>query len=174
MALCQDTKGPVPAILSVGLRKYISLRRLNYQTEKIEPKVEKAMEDYSAHLVAALERHLPILATVSSVAPMVGFLGTVQGMITSFGDIVAKLNEVNIVEAAAGGIKVALLTTLFGLVIGIPAYSAFNYFTSTINGMVLEVEESSTKLVDAVAVKTSKANRSVVVEEAGREVSIRQ
>ena len=101
----------------------------------------------------ALERHLPILATIASVAPMLGFLGTVQGMIVSFGNIVATMGEMNIVEAAAAGIKTALLTTCFGLIVGIPAYIAFNYFSSVINAFVLEVETSAAELVESVTVQ---------------------
>ena len=105
------------------------------------------------NIVAALERHLPILATIASVAPMIGFLGTVQGMIISFGNIVSTMGEMNIVEAAASGIKTALLTTCFGLMVGIPAYIAFNYFSSVINTFVLSVEASASELVESVTVQ---------------------
>ena len=152
--------GPVPAILSSGLRKFLVLRRLNYDAGRIEEQVVKAMDDYSVHVVAALERHLPVLATVSSVAPMLGFLGTVSGMITSFQDIVAQMGETNIVEAAAGGISEALLTTCFGLIIGIPAFIAFNYFTSVINRFVLDVEESATELIESVTLQLALGERS--------------
>lgn len=150
---CDREQGPVPAILAAGLRKFLILRRLNYDAAKIEEQVVKAMDDYGVHIVAALEKHLSVLATISSVAPMLGFLGTVAGMITSFEEIVAKMGETNIVEAAAGGISVALLTTAFGLIIGIPAFMAFNYFTSVINRFVLEVEESATDLIEAVTLQ---------------------
>jgi len=153
LKLCDREQGPVPAILSAGLRKYLVLQRLHYDASNIREQVIKAMDDYSIHVVAALERHLPILATISSVAPMLGFLGTVAGMITSFDDIVEKMGEMNIVEAAAGGISVALLTTAFGLIIGIPAFIAFNYFTSVINRFVLDVEESATELIEAVTLQ---------------------
>ncbi|MCA9073224.1 MAG: MotA/TolQ/ExbB proton channel family protein [Planctomycetaceae bacterium] len=153
LELCDREQGPVPAILSAGLRKYLVLRRLNYDAARTEEQVVKAMDDYSVHIVAALERHLPILATGSSVAPMLGFLGTVQGMIVSFEEIVAKMGETNIVEAAAGGISVALLTTCFGLIIGIPAFVAFNYFSSVINRFVLDVEESATDLIESVTLQ---------------------
>ena len=153
MQLCDSEQGPVPAILSAGLRKFLVLRRLNYDPAKIEEQVVKAMDDYGVHVVAALEKHLPILATISSVAPMLGFLGTVAGMVTSFDEIVAKMGETNIVEAAAGGISVALLTTAFGLIIGIPAFMAFNYFSSVINRFVLEIEESATDLIETVTLQ---------------------
>ncbi len=153
LQLCNSEQGPVPAILSSGLRKFLVLRRLNYDAGRVEEQVVKAMDDYSVHVVAALERHLPVLATVSSVAPMLGFLGTVSGMITSFQDIVAQMGETNIVEAAASGISEALLTTCFGLIIGIPSFMAFNYFTSVINRFVLEVEESATELIEGVTLQ---------------------
>lgn len=153
MKLCDSEQGPVPAILSAGLRKFLILRRLNYDPAKIEEQVIKAMDDYGVHVVAALEKHLPVLATISSVAPMLGFLGTVAGMVTSFEEIVAKMGETNIVEAAAGGISVALLTTAFGLIIGIPAFMAFNYFSGVINRFVLEIEESATDLIETVTLQ---------------------
>lgn len=153
MTLCDREQGPVPAILAAGLRKFLVMRRLNYDPAKTEEQVIKAMDDYGVHIVAALEKHLAVLATVSSAAPMLGFLGTVAGMIASFENIVAKMGETNIVEAAAEGISVALLTTAFGLIIGIPAFMAFNYFSSIINRFVLEIEESATELIEAVTLQ---------------------
>lgn len=157
LKLCDREQGPVPAILSAGLRMYFVVQQIHDEPGKIREQVTKAMDDYSVHVVAALERHLPILATISSVAPMLGFLGTVAGMITSFDDIVLKMGEMNIVEAAAGGISVALLTTAFGLIVGIPAFMAFNYFTGVINRFVLDVEESATELIEAVTLKVTLA-----------------
>jgi biopolymer transport protein ExbB len=147
---CDAQQGPVPAVLSAGVRKFLVLRRLDYDAARIEEQVVKAMDDYGVHIVAALERHLPVLATVSSAAPMLGFLGTVQGMIIAFRDIVAKMGETNVVEAAASGIQTALLTTCFGLIVGIPAFIAYNYFTSVINRYVLDVEETATELMETV------------------------
>ena len=153
--LCNQQQGPVPAILATGLRKYLVLQTLDYEPAKIEEQVVKSMDDYSVHIVAALERHLPILATISSAAPMLGFLGTVQGMIVAFDDIVAKMGETNIVEAAAVGIKVSLMTTCFGLIVGIPAFVAFNYFTGIINRFVLDVEESASEMIETVTLQTA-------------------
>jgi biopolymer transport protein ExbB len=73
LKLCDSARGPVPAILSNGLRKYLVLRRLNYDQAQMEQQVVKSMENYGVNIVAALERHLPILATIASVAPMLGF-----------------------------------------------------------------------------------------------------
>lgn len=151
--LCDNTGGPIAAVMGNGLRKYFVLRELEYEPVRIEEQVTKSMETYGTHVVAALEKHLPILATVASVAPMLGFLGTVQGMILSFANIVETMGQVNIVEAAASGIMTALLTTCFGLIIGIPAYMAFNYFTSVINNFVLEVESSAAELNEAISIE---------------------
>ena len=153
LELCDSSRGPVPAILSNGLRKYLVLRRLNYDQAQLEQQVVKSMENYGTNIVATLERHLPILATIASVAPMLGFLGTVQGMIVAFGDIEANIGQQNIVQAAASGIRVALLTTAFGLIVGIPAYMAFNYFTGLINDFVLQVESSAAELIEVVSLR---------------------
>ncbi|MFM9118112.1 MAG: MotA/TolQ/ExbB proton channel family protein, partial [Planctomycetota bacterium] len=153
MKLCDSEQGPVPAVLSAGLRQYLILRRLDYDPAKIEEQVVKGIDDNSVHIVAALERHLPILATVSSVAPMLGFLGTVQGMVVSFDDIVRQMGKTNIVESAAAGIKVSLLTTVLGLVVGSPAFMAFYDFTSVINRFVLDVEESASELIESVTLQ---------------------
>lgn len=150
---CDRADGPVPAILATGLRRFLVLKRLNYDAGRIEEQVIKAMDDYGVHITAALEKHLPILATVSSVAPMLGFLGTVQGMIIAFAEIVAKFGEINIVLAAADGLQVSLLTTVMGLLIGIPSFIAFNYFTGVINRFVLEVESSAAQLIEAVTLQ---------------------
>jgi biopolymer transport protein ExbB len=158
LALCEKERGPVPAILSAGLRKYVVLKKLNYDGARVEEQVIKAMEDYAVHIVAAMEKHLPILATVSSVAPMLGFLGTVQGMVISFAEIVDKRRQgssEDIVLLAAGGIMVALLTTVFGLVVGIPAFTGYNYFTSIINSFALEVEETATELMETVTLQNA-------------------
>jgi len=173
LELCGNKQGPVPAILSTGLRKFLVLKRLNYDAGRIEEQVVKSMDDYGVHIVAALERHLPILATVASAAPMLGFLGTVQGMVVSFDDIVRREGEASIVVLAAAGIKVALLTTVLGLVVGIPAFVAYNYFNSVINRFVLDVEESATDLIEAVTMQMAineqhptSANGSVLEAEA--------
>ncbi len=165
LQLCDREQGPVAAILSAGLRKFLVLDRLDYDPAKIEEQVVKSMDDYGVHVTAALEKHLPILATVSSAAPTLGFLGTVAGMITSFRDIVAQMGETNIVEAAADGISVALLTTAFGLIVGLPAFVAFNYFSGVINAFVLEVEESATELIEAVTLQMALEKREAVSAE---------
>src|SRR5205085_1330308 len=115
--------------------------------------VNKAMEDAGPHIAAVLEKHLPILGTISAVAPMVGSVGTVVGMVVLFQDLVDQYGTVNIMVAAAKGIKVKLLVTVWGLIVGIPAYIAYNYFTTVINGYLLHVEEAATMLNEAVTIR---------------------
>lgn len=165
LQLVERHKGPVPAILGAGLRKYLIARRLGYDPAKIEEQVTKGMDEYSVHIVAAMEKHLPVLATVASAAPMLGFLGTVAGMVTAFAEIVATKGEKDIVEAAAGGIMVSLLTTVLGLLVGLPSYVAFNYFTSTVNSFVLDVQESAAELIEAVTFQMAVAGKEAAEHE---------
>jgi biopolymer transport protein ExbB len=153
VALCARSHGPVPAVLAVGIHRYRLLRRLNYDPQKIEEQVVKAMEDYGSHITAALEKNLPILSTVATVAPMLGSLGTVVGMVLMFQGITEMRPEDNIIKQAAAGIKVKLIVTVWGLMVGIPAYMFFNYFSSAVNGHVLEAEETASQLVEAVILR---------------------
>ena len=157
VALCARSHGPVPAMLAVGIHRYKLLRKLNYDPAKIEEQVEKAMEDYSSHVSAALEKNLPILSTVASVAPMLGSLGTVVGMVLMFQGITEMRPEDNIIKQAAGGIKVKLIVTVWGLMVGIPAYMFFNYFMSVVSAHILEAEETASQLVEALILQLAPA-----------------
>ena len=136
--LCESTTGPVAAILLAGLRK----------VREGSDRVLKAIENTGTIELAFLERGIVVLATLSNVAPMFGFLGTVTGMINAFAAI-EKLGEVS-PQAVAGGIKEALITTAAGLAIAIPIQIFHNYFVSRIDKMILDMEESSQLIVEAV------------------------
>jgi biopolymer transport protein ExbB len=155
--LCSRSRGPVPAILAVGLHRYELLRKLDYDPAQIQEQVVKAMDDYSVHIMAALEKNLPVLSTVATVAPMVGSLGTVVGMVIMFQDIVDKYGVENIIKLAAAGIKVKLIVTVFGLMVGIPAYIFFNYFTAVVNRYILESEETASQLIEALTLRLAPA-----------------
>lgn len=88
------------------------------------------------------------LATVISVAPMLGFTGTVVGMIAAF-DAIAAANDIS-PTIVAGGISQALLTTCFGLIVAMIIQVAHNYFVSRIDALIIDMEESSTELVDSL------------------------
>lgn len=137
--LCERTRGPVAAIMHAGLLRH----------DKGLEAVEKAVESAGGIEMAYLEKGIVVLASVSSIAPMLGFLGTVSGMIKAFGEIAAAKN----VEASlvAGGIQEALITTASGLTIAIPIQMAHNYFISRIGRFVIDMEEASIFLVDTLA-----------------------
>jgi biopolymer transport protein ExbB len=94
-----------------------------------------------------LEKGLSVLATISGVAPLLGFLGTVTGMISAFMRIEDLQGAANPSDLA-GGIWEALLTTAFGLAVGIIAYTFYNYLVSAINKLVLDIEVISNDVVD--------------------------
>jgi biopolymer transport protein ExbB len=153
IALCAQSRGPVPAILAVGLHRYEILRRLDYDPARIEEQVVKAMDDYSIHITAALEKNLPILGTIANVAPLVGSVGTVVGMIILFQDVVNRYGTENIIKLAAAGIKVKLIVTVFGLMVGIPAFIFNNYFSTVVNRYILEAEETASQLIEALTLR---------------------
>ena len=132
-----ETSGtPAGRILAEGLR------RADEGTER----VIKAIENAGMIEMAKLERGLVVLATVSTVAPLLGFLGTVVGMIVAF-QAIELAGEVEATTVAAG-IKVALITTAAGLVIAIPVSIAHNYFVSRIDRLVIDMEESAQRTID--------------------------
>lgn len=151
--LCSRSRGPVPAILAVGLHRYELLRKLDYDPAKIEEQVVKAMDDYAVHIEAALQKNLAVLSTVATVAPMVGSLGTVVGMVVLFRDVVEKFGTQNIILAAAAGIELKLIVTVWGLMVGIPAYIFFNYFTAVVNRYILEAEETASQLIESLTLR---------------------
>ncbi|HUG01090.1 MAG TPA: MotA/TolQ/ExbB proton channel family protein [Longimicrobiales bacterium] len=132
--VAEETPGPVAAILVSGLRRLIGM---GAETREIE----NAIKTTGRIELGFLERGLTLLATLANVAPLLGFLGTVIGMIGAFGAI----EQAGQVEASlvAGGIKVALITTAAGLVIAIPINIAYNWFVSRIDKLILDMEEGS-------------------------------
>lgn len=136
--ICMNTRGPIAAILHAGLAK----------VDKGPAAVEKAIENSGAIEMAFLQRGLPVLATVANIAPLLGFLGTVSGMIHAF-EAIAAAEQVS-AKVVATGISEALITTMTGLVIAIPVQALYNFFTARIDGFVLEMEETSVELLDAL------------------------
>jgi biopolymer transport protein ExbB len=138
MAVCQESDSPASNIL------YAGLERRHEGTDRIM----KAIENQGLLELSKLEKGLVILATLMNVAPLLGFLGTVIGMIIAFQSIEAA-GEVE-ATLVAGGIKVALLTTAAGLTIAIPVSIAHNYFISRIDSLVIDMEESAQKMIDTI------------------------
>ncbi len=137
--IATETTGPTAAILLAGLRR-IKLGSVN------EGEIPRAVSTAGAIELGFLERGLVILATVANVAPLMGFLGTVAGMILAF----ASIEAANSVEPSlvAGGIKVALLTTATGLAIAIPVNIGYNYFVTRIDRLVMDMEQGTQQILN--------------------------
>jgi biopolymer transport protein ExbB len=138
LEVTRDSNAPAANILYAGLERH----------EEGTERVMKAIENQGLIELSKLEKGLVVLATLTNVAPLLGFLGTVIGMIIAFQSIEAA-GEVE-ATLVAGGIKVALLTTAFGLAIAIPVSIGHNYFVSRIDSLVIDMEESAQKMVDAL------------------------
>jgi len=134
--ICEQYQGPVASVMKAGLLKHG------------QPKedVEKTIENAAMYETTRLERGLAVLATAANIEPMLGFLGTVTGMINSF-DALAKSGLSN-PGLVAAGISEALITTAAGLIIAIPMQLAYNYYTSRINKFVRDVETSANMLLE--------------------------
>ena len=135
--VCEKTPGPIARILKAGMLKHG--RRKQDSRE--------AIEDAGQLEIPRLERYLGVLATVASISPLLGLLGTVAGMIKAFGQIQAKMGVVNPSDLAEG-IGNALITTAAGLVVAIPTLVLYNYFVAKVDNMILDMEISSSELVD--------------------------
>jgi biopolymer transport protein ExbB len=144
LTVCQNTPGPVAGIFAEGL---------NRADEGIDV-VEKAVVSYGGVEMGKMEKALPWLSLFISLAPMLGFLGTVIGMIFAFDQIEAA-GDIS-PTVVAGGIKVALLTTVGGLIVAMILQIFYNYIMSKIEGLVNEMEEASVNFVDML-VKTGVA-----------------
>lgn len=139
--LCSRTQGPVASVIHAGLL------RVNRGIEAME----KAIMSAGTIEMAFLERNLVWISTFISIAPMLGFTGTVAGMVSAFRSI-AEANDIS-PSIVAGGISQALLTTLFGLIVAIILQFFNNYFISRIDKMVLDMEEASVEFVDLMVDK---------------------
>jgi biopolymer transport protein ExbB len=146
--LCTATGGPIADTLGIGLRKLVFLERIGKKPEEIEEGIVAAMEDHGGYVVEFLERNLTTLATVASLAPILGMLGTVTGMIRAFLDM--KTAGSLTASAVAGGIGEALYCTAGGLIVAALATVEFNYFTTRVNRFVLRVQAAGTALVERI------------------------
>ena len=138
---CTETPGPTAAILLVGLRR---IRDGQFK----EAELEQAIDTTGTIELGFLERGLVILATVANVAPLMGFLGTVAGMIMAFASI-ETAGDVD-PTLVAGGIKVALLTTATGLLIAIPTNIGYNFFVTRIDRLIVDMEQGTQQILNLV------------------------
>jgi biopolymer transport protein ExbB len=134
----RESNTPAGRILLAGLERH----------GEGSERVTKAIENVGLIQMAGLESGLVWLATIANVAPLLGFLGTVIGMIQAFENIEAA-GEVE-ATLVAGGIKVALITTASGLAIAIPINIMHNYFVTRVDRLVIDMEESAQKMIDTL------------------------
>lgn len=135
--LCHHTNTPIARMVEKGIERLG--RPMN--------DVQTAIENVANLEVAKLEDGLPFLATIAGGAPMVGFLGTVLGMVQTFMDMSAAGGTVDM-ALLSGGMYVAMVTTVGGLVVGIPAYFGYNYLVARIEKLVFRMEANSIAFMD--------------------------
>ena len=146
LEVTRESNAPAANILYAGLER---------RDEGAE-RVMKAIENQGLIELSKLESGLVVLATLTNVAPLLGFLGTVIGMIAAF-QAIQLAGEVDAITVAEG-IKIALTTTAAGLAIAIPVSIAHNFFVSRIDHLVIDMEESAQKMIDALfAMQTGSA-----------------
>lgn len=137
--VCDETNVPLARIGKAGI--------LNHHRGKED--IQEAVEDAGRLEVPRLERYIPALATCATIAPLLGLLGTVQGMIKCFAAIENKQGQVNPSDLAEG-IGNALITTFAGLGVAIPMLVVYNYLVARVDHMVLEMEIRASELVDVL------------------------
>ncbi len=139
--VCRNTKGPVASIFYQGLDR---------SGEGIDV-VEKAIVSYGSVQMSLLEKGLTWISLFISLAPMLGFMGTVIGMIGAF-DAIEAAGDIS-PSLVAGGIKVALLTTVFGLIVAMILQIFYNYLVAKIDSLVTSMEDASISLIDILVKK---------------------
>ena len=135
--LCKNDNSPIARLVEKGIE------RIGRPLSDIQA----AVENTGNVEVAKLEKNLPILATISGGAPMIGFLGTVAGMIQAFFNMSQAGNNIDI-TLLSGGIYTAMVTTVVGLFVGIIAYFGYNYLTSKISDLVFMMESTTIEFMD--------------------------
>jgi len=145
---CEEYQKPLARILKSGIRK------LGRPIRDIEETIKNAGKKE----VFMLEKRMNWLATIAGVAPLIGFTGTVTGMIRAFMDIQSLQGNVN-PSVLAGGIWEALITTATGLIVGIIAYGFYNYLHGKINRMIFELETASADFIDLLQAPSPKKRK---------------
>ena len=140
LKICDENPGPIANILKAGILKY----------DRPRQQIIEAIEDASLYEVPRLQKNLSALATIAHICPLLGLLGTATGMVRVFQAIQTKTAIFHPVlpQDLAGGIWEALLATVAGLIVAIPAFVAYNYLASRVNSFILEMEKASTELVN--------------------------
>ena len=137
-ALCKRSDTPVARMIDKGIERI----------DKPLADIRIAVENVANVEVAQLEKGLPALATIAGGAPMIGFLGTVMGMVQAFFNMAQAGNNIDI-TLLSGGIYTAMITTVGGLIVGILAYFGYNFLTAKVTSLVSKMEAASIEFLDA-------------------------
>ena len=140
----RNKKSHLAEVVTAGLQEFRASGGAT--TETTIESSQRALERAEAIVHAKLKRGLAVLATIGATAPFVGLLGTVIGILHAFQQIATQ--KTSGIGAVAGGISEALVTTAFGLLVAIPAVMAFNYFTGRVESFDVEMDNSSSELID--------------------------
>ncbi|MBQ7222182.1 MAG: MotA/TolQ/ExbB proton channel family protein [Bacteroidales bacterium] len=149
LALCKKTDSPIARMIEKGIER----------TGRPLSDIQAAIENVGNVEVARLEKGLPTLATIAGGAPMIGFLGTVMGMVQAFFNMSNAGSNIDI-SLLSGGIYTAMITTVGGLLGGILAYFGYNYLTARVNDVVFKMENTTFEFMDAI-----ENNSAITIEE---------
>ncbi len=140
LEICEQTQGPIAQILKAGISRHGRSRQ----------EIREAIEDAGLQEVPKLEKNLDSLATIAHVSPLLGLLGTVTGMVSTFQIIQQKAQAMYPVDPSllAKGIWEALITTVAGLIVAIPSFVAYNYLVAKVEALIVEMEIMATDLVN--------------------------
>ena len=138
--LCKKTDSPIARMVEKGIERI----------GKPLGDIQTAVENVGNLEVAKLEKGLPLLATIAGGAPMIGFLGTVMGMVQAFFNMSTAGNNIDI-TLLSGGIYTAMITTVGGLFVGILAYFGYNFLTSRVSDVVFKMENTTIEFMDALS-----------------------
>lgn len=152
--LCEETKGPVAAILLVGLTRYAKLKKSGRAQAEIEASVSQCMQDYAPHVINALEKRVGLLLAIASTAPLLGMTGTVTGMIKAFGAMAGAGALSGGLVAA--GIAEALITTAAGLLIAVPTVVAYNVMVNKVEQHTLIIEDAASEMINFIHLQSVK------------------
>ena len=146
-ALCKRSDTPIARMIDKGVERI----------DKPLSDIRIAVENVANVEVAQLEKGLPALATIAGGAPMIGFLGTVMGMVQAFFNMAQAGNNIDI-TLLSGGIYTAMITTVGGLIVGILAYFGYNFLTAQVTSLVAKMEASSIEFLDAAQARKESHN----------------
>lgn len=135
ITLCDNTPGPAARLLGAAILAY----------ERGDEDIRQAVDDAALEEIPKLERHINLLGTLGFILPLVGFLGTVLGMMKTFQ--VVGASEYLSTADIAGAVNMALITTAAALVVAIPAYLGYNYLIARVNSITLDMEKASLEII---------------------------